>query len=159
MIRLEKLHGFHLDLVNGHWFHLPSNYYKLNVDDSVRDGNSTHGGLLWNHAGEWMWGFIGWTTNSFASHTELLAIKEGLMVVHRKGILRVIIESDSSEVVNLINGFPDASHPLLLVIFDYKCIHKQMWSSFITYISRSYNSSEDCIAKLGHVVCTSFRTV
>lgn len=37
MIRLEKLHGFHLDLVNGHWFHLPSNYYKLNVDDSVRD--------------------------------------------------------------------------------------------------------------------------
>lgn len=79
--------------------------------------------------------------------------------VQQKGVLRVIIESNSSEAVNLINGFPDASHPVLSVILECKRLHKTMWSSSINYVPRNYNNTTDCIAKLGQFVCSTYGTV
>lgn len=52
-LRMDDLHGLHLDPVNGRWFRPPPGYVKLNVDGSVRDGNSAYGGLLRN----WVIGF------------------------------------------------------------------------------------------------------
>ena len=58
-VQLADLNGCHLDPVNGRWFRPPLGYYKLNTDGSVRNGCSAFGGLLLNHAGEWVWGFTG----------------------------------------------------------------------------------------------------
>lgn len=90
---------------------------------------------------------------------ELLAIKEGLIAAFQKRHLRVIVESDSPEGVNLINGFPVVEHPLLSVILECKRLHKRLRSSSITFVPRTYNYAADCIAKLRHVVYNKFETV
>ena len=44
-------------------------------------------------------------------------------------------------------------HPFWQLILECKNIHRRLWSSAINYVPRTYNTSADCIAKLGHAIC------
>lgn len=64
-----------------------------------------------------------------------------------KNICRVIIESNSSQAVNLIHGYPDEAYPHLRIILDCKRLHTLLWSSSITYVSRNANVCAHNLAK------------
>ena len=153
-LREESFHGFHLDPMNGRWFLPPPGYVKLNVDGSVINGNATYGGVLRDHEGNWVWGFTGSCGHSSPLAAELLALKEGLVAVLNNRCLCVIIESDSSIAVQLINGYPEENHPFMHIILECKSLFRRIWSCSITYVPRNYNNSADCIAKLGHTICS-----
>ena len=157
-LRVEGFHGIHLDPMNGRWFRPPPGYVKLNVDWSVRDGEATYGGLLRDDICRWQWGFSSFCGCSSPLYAELLALKEGLQGLLHHQCLRVIVESDSSEVVQLVNGLPDEDHPLLQLILDCKRFHSKFLNCTITYVSRTYNYSADCLAKFGHTLCTQLGT-
>ena len=87
-----------------------------------------------------------------------MALKEGLQGLLNHQCLRVIVESDSSEVVQLVNGFSDDEHLLLQLILDCKRIHSMLLNCPITYVPRTYNFNADCLAKFGHTLCTHLGT-
>lgn len=121
--KLNLLQGFHLDQVNGRWVKPIPGYYKLNVDGSFQDGKAAYGGLLRNDAGQLIWGFVGYCGFTNALHAELMALKERLSTFHNKNALRVVIESNSSQAVNLVLGFLDESYLMLDLILECKCLH------------------------------------
>ena len=157
-LRVEGFHGFHLDPLNGRWFRPPPGYVKLNIDGSVRDGEATYGGLLRDDEGGWKWSFSGFCGFSSPLFAELMALKEGLQGLVNHHCLRIIVESDSSEVVQLVNGFPDYDHPWLQLILECKRLHSLLLNCAITYVPRTYNYSADCLAKYGHNLCTHLET-
>ena len=62
---------------------------------------------------------------------------------------RVIIETDSSQAINLIQGHPDDAHPCLPEIMCCKSSHSTLWRSPLLYISRVCNQSAHYMARLG----------
>ena len=91
-----------------------------------------------------------WNENSLSLATELLGLKEGLGILNDKGLLRVIIESDSSQAINLVHGFSKSDHPLLSIVLDCKRVHKLLWSCSIDHVSRNYNQCAHAMALLAH---------
>lgn len=67
-------------------------------------------------------------------YAELLALKEGLLALHQRNCMRVVVESDASEVVQLINGYPDQDHPYLQLVLECKRLHRRLWACSITYV-------------------------
>lgn len=125
----------------------------------MREGKASYGGVLRNAEGEWVWGFTGLCGLTFPLSAELTALEEGLLLIHQHNCLQVIIESDSSETVMLINGIPKADHMLFSTILECKRLQKCIWSSSVIYASRNYNNNADSITKLGHNVCTQLGIV
>lgn len=91
--------------LNGCWVP-PPGYLKLNVDRGFRDGKAVYGGVLRDDTGKWVWGFAGCFNGNSSLSAEIRAIKEGLQLLVNHGCLRVIVESDSSQLVNLFNSYP-----------------------------------------------------
>lgn len=60
--------------------------------------------------------------------------------------MRVIIESDCCEMVNLVNDKHDIDHSFWQVILDCKNLHRRLWSSSVTHVPRTSNTTADCIA-------------
>ncbi|CAJ2636315.1 unnamed protein product [Trifolium pratense] len=95
------------------WTPLLDNCVKLNVDGSSlgNPGRSGYGGIIRNNVGGWLYsfsGFCGITTNLKA---ELLAIVHGLSLTWSKGYTKVIYESDSKVVIDLIDQGVPNTHP------------------------------------------------
>ena len=151
----QHLSIFHVDPVNGRWEKPPPGYLKLNVDGSFRDNQGTYGGVLRDEAGAWIWGFFGRCDddNYSALQAELMAIKVGLQALKERGLIRVMVETDSSQAVNYIHNYPDECHPLLNLILDCKRLHTSLWSCSISHVSRIYNCTAHDLASLGHTVC------
>ncbi|KAM7514052.1 hypothetical protein LguiA_003635 [Lonicera macranthoides] len=99
-----------IDPVNGRWTCPPPSYVKLNIDGSYRDNCGTYAGILRYENGNWIWEFYGRCCRSNPLHAELLGMCEGLRAVRDRRVLRVLVETDSSQVVNLVHGFPDECH-------------------------------------------------
>ena len=148
-ISLDKFGLLSIDPVNHCWTKPPPGYLKLNVDGSFLDGHASFGGILRDNDGTWIWGFAGAFPTADALEAELMAIRTDLHVLLDKRISRVLIETDSSQAVNLFHGHPEDTHPLLLTILDYKRIHTQLWSSPILYTPRTCNTCAHLLASLG----------
>lgn len=92
------------------WCLPPENKFKVNVDGSVRRNLAAAGGLIRDDKGNWILGFVEGSDNCSVLMTEILAIRKGLKFAWERHLPLVIIESDSSQAVELINGFPDPNH-------------------------------------------------
>lgn len=86
-----------------------------------------------------------------------MGLKEGPNALVDRGISRVIIETDSSQAANLLQGYPENTHPLLGFILECKRLHSKVWSSFVNCVPRNYNVCAHILAKLGHSVCLQLR--
>lgn len=87
-----------------------------------------------------------------------MAIKMGLQPLNSTKCMHVVVESDSAEAVRLINGFLEETNPFLQLVLKCKQLHRTIRSSSVNYVPRNYNSSADCISKLGHSVCNNVIT-
>lgn len=69
-------------------------YLKLNVDGSFLDVQGTHGVVLRDDKGNWLWGFTGHCVNGNSSplQPELMGIRVGLEAVLDRSLLRVLIK-------------------------------------------------------------------
>ena len=136
-ISWNQFKGYWIDPVNGGWQKPPLGYMKLNVDEGFRDGQGTFGGVLRDDEGNVKWGFSGKSSAGDALHAELIAMKIGLQALLDKNCSRILVETDSSQTVNLLHSIPDELHPWQDVIWDCKKIKQNIWNCVVDYIPRN----------------------
>ncbi|KAL4332129.1 hypothetical protein GQ457_07G014660 [Hibiscus cannabinus] len=86
------------------WTKPEMGWIKLNTDGSVKDGNSSIGGLFRDYKGEPLCAFFAKTPYENTFVVELTAIWRGLHLALSLGIRAIWIESDSLSAVKTING-------------------------------------------------------
>lgn len=111
--------------VNVKWVKPPVDWVKINVDGAcnVQTGSIGAGGLILDHNGSWMIGFVHNIGKGCPLLAEGWAAATGLELASSKGFSSVILESDSSELVNFVSmtGSLPMQHPLYNLIH---CIHQ-----------------------------------
>ncbi|KAE8735031.1 putative Bifunctional inhibitor/lipid-transfer protein/seed storage 2S albumin superfamily protein [Hibiscus syriacus] len=119
----------------------------LNVDGAV-SSTTIHGaigGVFRDNEGSRILGFNKALGILQPTQAELWAIYVGLQIAWDHGFEFLVIQSDSMEIVNLLNKSDAHSSPLPLVRAIEK-LRKQAWVTTIQYISRKGNSLADTIA-------------
>lgn len=116
------------------------------------DKEDIYRGVLRDENGQWQWGFLGKSAAMNPLHAELLASKQGIQALLAKGCHQVIIETDSSQTINLMHGHPQKDHPFLRIIMECKALFTNVWQSTATDVPRNFNKWADVFAKLGHNV-------
>ncbi|KAJ1385496.1 Ribonuclease H domain [Sesbania bispinosa] len=133
-------------------WHCPSEgEVALNVDGSSL-GNpclAGFGGLVRDHKGEWILGFMGGVGMSDILQVELLAILHGLRLVWNCGYRRVRCFTDSMLALKLIKNTTSLLHQYAPIIVDIKHWMAQDWSLSIVHILREGNQCANHLAKLG----------
>lgn len=95
-------------------------------------------------------GFMGASNAMDPLQAELMAMKAGLQALVEKQCSRIIIETDSSQTANLMNGHPDFDHTCLDLILVCKDLNAKICNANVNYVPRVYNACADCRAKLGY---------
>lgn len=93
---------------------------------------------------------MGSCRHSTPFQAEVLALKDGLAALHTNHCMPVMVESDSSELVQLVHNGPNETHPLHQLITTCQQLHRSLRSSSTMYIPRCCNISADMLARLGH---------
>ncbi|XP_031120505.1 uncharacterized protein LOC116023644 [Ipomoea triloba] len=125
------------------WSPPPPGVIKINTD-----GAST-GGLIRDHTGQWIVGFISnvGVTNSFIA--ELWGFREGLMVAKAPGFDKIKAETDSESLKQALESRSDSSLTASTLIAD--CLHLMGHFTYIevTHVLREDNQCADFLANLG----------
>ena len=150
LISANQLEGFSIDPVNSRWTVPPLGYRKLNVDGGFRDGRGVFGGVLRDKTGAWLWGIRGRSYATDLLHAEIIALKMGLQVLRLKAEGRVIIETDSSTLVNLFQDVVAADHPRAEVLQECRDLLNNIMFATVYYVPRTCNWCAHLLANSGY---------
>ncbi|KAK9013943.1 hypothetical protein V6N11_005118 [Hibiscus sabdariffa] len=133
------------------WRRPPEEWCKLNCDEAVvtSSGYSTCGGVIRNAAGDWLIGFSRKLGICSVIESELWGIYEGLLVAWSLGLVRLIVEVDSSNAINLIRQYKEGQAALALVPNIVSLINRRR-SIELSHVMRKGNKLADCMAKFSN---------
>lgn len=80
---------------------------------------------------------------------ELRALQQGLQLLWEGGFEKIICESDSLDVVNMLKAEVSHLHPYSCIMVYIKKLLSLEWDVQITYTLREGNACADYLAKLG----------
>ncbi|KAL5772198.1 hypothetical protein ACOSQ2_012122 [Xanthoceras sorbifolium] len=125
---------------------------KLNIDGSVRncDRSIAADGAFRRYDMSWVGGFIVKIGVGSIFEAELWGLLEGLRYAWTAGIKDLIVESDSLEVVNLVNGVLSPNHPYFNIAQECILLLAADWKCSINHVYREANRLADGLAVLGH---------
>ncbi|KAL6196815.1 hypothetical protein ACLB2K_032428 [Fragaria x ananassa] len=104
------------------WSTPPSNWVKINFDGSVQNKAAAGGFVLRSDDGKPL------VSAAFNSGTasvplpEALALRNNLLCIKEKGVLKVEVEGDSKLVIDIVNGVCDPPWRLVKVFQDIKLL-------------------------------------
>ncbi|KAE8733075.1 hypothetical protein F3Y22_tig00001644pilonHSYRG00563 [Hibiscus syriacus] len=100
----------------------------------------------------WLGGFMKSVGPTSVLQAELVSIYEGLQVAWSLGIPRLLIQSDCSQAIKLVNakGARDIFIPLVRAIVD---LRNRAWETTFVWIPRTGNMIADRLAKLAPTPC------
>ena len=124
---------------------------KLNIDGAFSQINKATacGGLVLDAMGKLIKGFSMILDDGDALLAEIWAMIIGLRVAWDTGCRNLIVESDSKDLVDLIQRDISAAHRDANLIEQVKCLLANEWVVEICHISRNKNKAADIMAKLG----------
>ncbi|KAL6286459.1 hypothetical protein ACE6H2_010849 [Prunus campanulata] len=134
------------------WKPPPVSTMKLNIDGS-RIGSSgaiAAGGLIRNSVGEWVAGFFANLGLGEILVAELWALYHGLKLAQSLQVTKLIVETDSTLVLHLLNAKLEPYHPLLTLLNMSRVCWKSSWDCNIFHVFREVNFAADSLAKMGH---------
>lgn len=116
------------------------------------------GGVLKNHLGEFIFGFASHLGEASITEAELRAILMDSILIKIHGWVRVVIESDSSTAVKLINMGCSPLHPYFSLVRDIRDLLPSNEVVRVVHTLREANQVADCFAKFGLSLdrCSSF---
>lgn len=123
--------------------------FFVNLYYNIRDSHGTYGRLLRNEKGCWQWGFAGSITAEGPLHAEIIVLQVGMQMLSERGLSRVMIETDLSQLLHLFHGHVNDDHPYYPDLLTCKNLHTKLWSSPVIYTSRVCNIPADHMARLG----------
>ena len=107
------------------------------------------GGIIRHKTGRWVTSFSGRLLTASILHTKLEALRRGLLLAWDRGISRLVCNSDSKLVVNLMVKLFDVHHMFALFIGDILILLARDWHVLVTHTFRECNFSADYLAKTG----------
>lgn len=110
-------------------------------------GRAGISGVFRNHLGDWLLGFnrnIGIASNILV---EAWAIREGLQIAVRKNWSMLIIESDSTTMVDILNGKIVFPQSLLPLIYDWRFLMSILQAVEVKHTFREGNRTADALVK------------
>lgn len=131
------------------WWQPPAKkWLKLNCDAAITDlGDRAIRGVLWNEVGGFVLSFAMDIVGATITTAEFKAIAAGLKVVHARGYSRILIDSNSLNVVRMIQrGCPNL-HPCFQLVRETQNLMRQMGECTISDTLREANQVTDCFAK------------
>ena len=133
------------------WNKPESGWYKLNSDGASQGnpGYAGGGGLIRDHNGKWVKGFmrnIGKTTSVAA---EFWALRDGLMLAGQLGIDHLHVELDAQVVVNLVLSNKPINNSCAALLNDCRYLLEQFQHVKVTHVFREANKCADNLAKAG----------
>ncbi|KAJ8768128.1 hypothetical protein K2173_021068 [Erythroxylum novogranatense] len=131
------------------WHCPPLGFVKLNVDGSAlgNPGDARFGGLIRDAYGRWLIGFSGYIGHASILVAELQALRHGLTLAWDRGYRRIVVESDSQDVVTLVLTSCPHSHPMFLLVEDIRTLLARDWCCSLQHIFREANHCADFLAK------------
>lgn len=79
-------------------------------------------------------------------------MKQRIQALLDKDCYWVIIETYSSQIINIMHDHPQEDYQFLLIILKCKSLLTNFWQSTATYVLRIFNKCADVLAKLRHNV-------
>ncbi|BBH06121.1 response regulator 2 [Prunus dulcis] len=81
---------------------------------------------------------------------ELWALYHGLKLAQRLQVTKLIVETDSTIVLHLLNAKLEPNHPLLTLLNMCRVCWKSSWDCSIFHVFREVNFAADSLAKMGY---------
>ncbi|KAJ1375598.1 Ribonuclease H domain [Sesbania bispinosa] len=135
------------------WSPPPLGYTKLNVDGSFHhsSGSMAIGGVLRASDGSWIWGFSAKCGFGSILEAELLALETGLQHAWDRDIRNLLCESDSLEVIQLLNlNNNSLIDPYSALVNEIRVLLAKPWDVRISHIFREANLLADHLARWLH---------
>lgn len=130
----------------------PPGWVKLQVDGSFHrpSSNMSCGGLMRDHHGTWVLGFVSFEGIGEVFLAELLAIIRGLSLAWERGIRKLICISDCEDVVKALTGLGSFNlYSCAAYLAEARSLINQEWEVSILHHNRERNKPADALAKLG----------
>ncbi|KAL0009174.1 hypothetical protein SO802_010676 [Lithocarpus litseifolius] len=133
------------------WLRPDQGWFKLNSDGAFQGnlGRAGGGGLIRDHLGKWIKGFmrnIGQAT-SFAA--EFWALRDGLMLAAQLGITHLHVELDAQVIVNLVLSKKHINNSCSALLNDCRYLLEQFQRVKVTHVFREANKCADNLARAG----------
>ncbi|XP_019163602.1 PREDICTED: uncharacterized protein LOC109159944 [Ipomoea nil] len=132
------------------WKKPPPGTLKLNIDGSVAPLSLTAGcgGVIRNSSGEWITGFIAKLGTCTPLEAEAWSILKGIQFAIAKGYSNVLIESDSSDVVNFLQDSRPSCIAAHNILEACKKELRRLNHWQVSAINREQNYVADALAKM-----------
>ncbi|KAK0595722.1 hypothetical protein LWI29_009351 [Acer saccharum] len=143
-------------LLSIRWLEPAEDWVKLNVDGSrnTDSGMISAGGVLRDHWKCWLRGFVTNKGVGSVMEAELWGLYEGLLLAWNAGFRKVLVESDSLHVVQLMHTASKQNHPCFSIIQSCKNLLLADWDCSITHVFREGNRLADGLAFMGQSMAT-----
>ncbi|KAF7842450.1 RNA-directed DNA polymerase [Senna tora] len=130
------------------WYPPETDWVKLNVDGScwTHTGAISCGGVLRDGSGRWILGFTRRMGRGNSTMAEAWAIKTGLEKAWELNLKRVIVESDSLSVINMIKKGLEDCHPLNPIINGIRYMASLNWEVTFDHVFRESNRVANSLA-------------
>lgn len=130
------------------WVPSLKGWLKLNTDQAAQRafGIAGCGGIIRDHLGQWCGGFTAYIRVANALEAEAWGLYFGLSLAWNKGYGKVLVETNSKVLVDLLQHLPNA-HPLYPIITS---CNNLICCDWIVHIQHTYcqgNRAADCLAK------------
>ncbi|CAL1399589.1 unnamed protein product [Linum trigynum] len=131
------------------WTPPPAGWTKINVDGAANgtQGPAGAGGVLRDHLGGWLKGFVVNLGTCSAVQAELWGIYHGLGVAWQAGSRTLIVESDSQMALQLIEKRNDLVHPQATLLTAIRRRIAQDWVVKLVHTYREGNRVADWLSK------------
>ncbi|CAL1397044.1 unnamed protein product [Linum trigynum] len=136
-------------LANIGWTPPVEGWTTLNVDGASNGnpGPAGAGGLLRDHTGRWIKGFVSNVGSASATLAELWAINHGIDLAWKEGFRTLKIESDSKMAIQLIENRHDPVHPYATILSTIRRKISNDWLVRIVHTYREGNRAADWLSK------------
>ncbi|KAK9036244.1 hypothetical protein V6N11_078252 [Hibiscus sabdariffa] len=101
------------------WIPPEEGWLKLNTDGarSLVDGSASYGGVLRDHNGKWIHGFNKFIGRCSVVEAELWGISTEMDLAWGLGCRQLIIESDSSEALRMVQQYTFGGDPYVIISY------------------------------------------
>ncbi|KAL6508356.1 hypothetical protein OROHE_021898 [Orobanche hederae] len=136
------------------WMKPDVSWVKLNCDASLfaSTGSVAAGGLARDAEGRWIFRFAQRLRGISINVAELLAVREGLHLVWERRFEKIMVETDSEVVFQLLEAANTREHTLHYILEDCRAYKRLPWDMVFKHTRRGGNSCADFLAKAGHEV-------
>lgn len=134
------------------WRFPPIDYYKLNVDGSVKTPSmlAACGGLIRNDAGEFIKGFYCNLGICSMVKVELWGLYYCLQLAKTQGISKLVVELDSLVALNVFQKKCPSTHHCFAFVRDICTLLQDKWACLLIHSVRKGNKCADYLANLGY---------